>query len=110
MWDSRGVQETSSEQVEVGAAVRGALDQFETVHVALDLAVTPAEEERGDEGLFLRVQRASIGRERAAGHRIWCMFGKSWLRFAAFPLEEAIIASFSLRPSFRQGLCDNAVF
>jgi len=55
------MQETSSEQVEVGATVHGAFDQFEAVHVAPDLAVTPAEEERGEHRVVIPAQARRKG-------------------------------------------------
>jgi len=66
-----------AEQREVGAAVHGALEELEAIHLALHLPITPSEDHRGEDGVEIareaggkRPELAPLGRGETRVQRI----------------------------------------
>jgi hypothetical protein len=60
-------EDTSTQEIEAGAAVHGALDQLQTVNVAFNGAVAPVVLESGANGSFISREMFGEGRKRAMG-------------------------------------------
>jgi hypothetical protein len=41
VWISGGIEDAQAEEIEAGAAVHGALDQFQAMHLPFDLSLAP---------------------------------------------------------------------